>query len=63
MPKFLIEAYTDVYLRYVSECADEDAARERGIVSFRESVLDNMPDRDISVEVTEMNDDVPEGDA
>ena len=63
MPKFLIEAQTDVYLRFVAECADEAEAKERGLVDFREGVLADLSDRDISIEVEQVPDHAPEGDA
>ena len=59
MPKFYLQVRIDSYMAYVVEAADEGEARQRGRIDFENS-LDSL---EIDIDVEEVPDDTPLGDA
>ncbi len=57
--KFLLKVTVETYWNYVVEAADENEARSRAVVDYMNSVDDLRPD----IEITQVPDDTPEGDA
>ena len=57
--KFLLKVTVETYWNYVVEVADENEARSRAVVDYMNSMDAVQPD----IEITQVPDDTPEGDA
>jgi DNA polymerase/3'-5' exonuclease PolX len=58
-PKYRVQVHVDDYWNYVVEAKDEQEARERAYVDFRQAVEDL---ENPTIEVEEVPDDTPLGD-